>query len=44
MALEGAEAPVARDTLLAPFSAELGDQEARRALRQALHYLRRVVT
>ena len=45
MALEGAEAPVvARDTLLAPFWPELGDQEARRALRQALRYLRRVVT
>jgi len=37
MALEGAEAPVARDTLLAPFWPELGDQEARRPRRQALH-------
>ncbi|HEX5077173.1 MAG TPA: BTAD domain-containing putative transcriptional regulator [Gemmatimonadaceae bacterium] len=44
LALESAEAPVPRDTLLALFWPELGDQEARRALRQALHYLRRVVT
>jgi DNA-binding SARP family transcriptional activator/Flp pilus assembly protein TadD len=43
LALETAEAPVPRDTLLALFWPELGDQEARRALRQALHYLRRVV-
>jgi serine/threonine-protein kinase len=35
--------PVRRDTLLALFWPELGDDEARRALRQALHYLRRVV-
>ncbi|HEU4829769.1 MAG TPA: BTAD domain-containing putative transcriptional regulator [Gemmatimonadales bacterium] len=32
-----------RDVLLALFWPELGDDEARRALRQALHYLRRVV-
>lgn len=43
LALESVDAPVRRDTLLALFWPELGDQEARRALRQALHYLRRVV-
>ena len=32
-----------RDELLATFWPELGDEEARRALRQALHYLRRVL-
>ena len=32
-----------RDELLAMFWPELGDDEARRALRQALHYLRRVI-
>jgi DNA-binding SARP family transcriptional activator/TolB-like protein len=32
-----------RDELLAMFWPELGDEEARRALRQALHYLRRVL-
>src|SRR6476469_6743023 len=36
-------APVRRDLLLALFWPELGDDEARRALRQALHYLRRVL-
>ena len=41
--IESVDAPVRRDTLLALFWPELGDQEARRALRQALHYLRRVV-
>jgi DNA-binding SARP family transcriptional activator/tetratricopeptide (TPR) repeat protein len=35
--------PVRRDVLLALFWPELGDEEARRALRQALHYLRRVL-
>lgn len=44
LALQSVEAPVPRDTLLALFWPELGDQEARRALRQALHYLRRVIT
>jgi DNA-binding SARP family transcriptional activator/TolB-like protein/Tfp pilus assembly protein PilF len=43
LALESVGAPVPRDTLLALFWPELGDREARRALRQALHYLRRVV-
>ena len=32
-----------RDELLAAFWPDLGDDEARRALRQALHYLRRVL-
>ena len=36
-------APVRRDALLALFWPELGDEEGRRALRQALHYLRRTV-
>src|SRR5688572_15250730 len=40
MSLRG---PVRRDALLALFWPELGDDEARRALRQALHHLRRVV-
>src|SRR5688500_12460455 len=35
--------PVRRDTLLALFWPELGDEEARRALRQALHHLRRAI-
>src|SRR5688572_21184908 len=43
LALMSDRAPVRRDTLLALFWPELGDEEARRALRQALHYLRRVV-
>jgi DNA-binding SARP family transcriptional activator/TolB-like protein len=38
-----ARAPVRRDSLLALFWPELGDDEARRALRQALYYLRRVI-
>ena len=33
--------PARRDALLALFWPELGEEEARRALRQALHYLRR---
>ncbi len=43
LALMSGRGPVRRDTLLALFWPELGDDEARRALRQALHYLRRVV-
>jgi DNA-binding SARP family transcriptional activator/tetratricopeptide (TPR) repeat protein len=43
LALMSERGPVRRDTLLALFWPELGDEEARRALRQALHYLRRVV-
>ena len=43
LALMSGRGPVRRDTLLALFWPELGDEEARRALRQALHYLRRVV-
>ena len=34
---------VRRDALLALFWPELGDEEARRALRQALHHLRRAI-
>jgi DNA-binding SARP family transcriptional activator/TolB-like protein len=36
-------APVRRESLLALFWPELGDDEGRRALRQALYYLRRVI-
>ena len=43
LSLMSGRGPVRRDTLLALFWPELGDEEARRALRQALHYLRRVV-
>ena len=43
LTLMSGRGPVRRDTLLALFWPELGDEEARRALRQALHYLRRVV-
>jgi serine/threonine-protein kinase len=43
LALEGERGPVRRDLLLALFWPELGNEEARRALRQALHYLRRVI-
>ena len=43
IALESAAAPVRRDALLALFWPELGEDEARRALRQGLHHLRRVV-
>jgi eukaryotic-like serine/threonine-protein kinase len=43
LALMSSRAPVRRDLLLALFWPELGDDEARRALRQALHYLRRVL-
>ena len=43
LALMANRGPVRRDTLLALFWPELGDEEARRALRQGLHYLRRVV-
>jgi DNA-binding SARP family transcriptional activator/Flp pilus assembly protein TadD/TolB-like protein len=35
--------PVRREVLLALFWPEFGDDEGRRALRQALHYLRRVI-
>ena len=43
LALETAAGPVRRDGLLALFWPELGEDEARRALRQGLHHLRRVV-
>jgi serine/threonine-protein kinase len=43
LAIEGARGPVRRDLLLALFWPELGAEQARRALRQALHYLRRVI-
>jgi DNA-binding SARP family transcriptional activator/TolB-like protein/Tfp pilus assembly protein PilF len=43
LALETTAGPVRRDALLALFWPELGDDEARRALRQGLHHLRRVV-
>lgn len=43
LALETTSRPVRRDALLALFWPELGDDEARRALRQGLHHLRRVV-
>ncbi len=43
LALTSGRGPVRRDLLLALFWPELGDEEARRALRQALHYLRRVL-
>ena len=42
LALAG-RTPVRRDALLALFWPELGEEEGRRALRQALHYLRRVI-
>lgn len=44
LALETANGPVRRDALLALFWPELGEEEARRALRQGLHHLRRVVS
>jgi DNA-binding SARP family transcriptional activator/TolB-like protein len=43
LALETVAGPIRRDVLLALFWPELGDDEARRALRQGLHHLRRVV-
>jgi serine/threonine-protein kinase len=43
LALASSDAPVRRDTLLALFWPELGDDEGRPALRQALYYLRRAV-
>jgi DNA-binding SARP family transcriptional activator len=43
LAVTGEGAGRRRDELLAAFWPELGDEEARRALRQALHYLRRVL-
>lgn len=43
LAVTGDGAGRRRDELLAAFWPELGDDEARRALRQALHYLRRVL-
>jgi DNA-binding SARP family transcriptional activator/Tfp pilus assembly protein PilF len=43
LALMSGRGPVRRDMLLALFWPELGDDEARRALRQSLHYLRRVL-
>ena len=43
LALMSGRGPVRRDLLLSQFWPELGVEEARRALRQALHYLRRVL-
>ena len=43
LAVTGDGAGRRRDELLAAFWPELGDDEARRALRQALHYLRRAL-
>ncbi|PYP76128.1 MAG: hypothetical protein DMD35_19560 [Gemmatimonadetes bacterium] len=43
LAVRSARAGTRRDALLALFWPELGDEEARRALRQGLHYLRRVL-
>jgi len=43
LAVSGTGAGRRRDELLAMFWPELGDDEARRALRQALHYLRRTL-
>ena len=43
LALASVRGPVRRDVLPALFWPDLGDEEARRALRQALHYPRRVV-
>ena len=43
LAMAATDAPVRRDALLALFWPELGQEEGRRALRQALYYLRRVI-
>ena len=43
LALETTSGPVRRDALLALFWPELGEDEARRALRQGLYHLRRLV-
>jgi DNA-binding SARP family transcriptional activator/Flp pilus assembly protein TadD len=43
LALETGDTPVRRDKLLALFWPELGEDEGRRALRQALYYLRRAI-
>ena len=43
LALESVAKPVRRDALLALFWPELAEDEARRALRQALYHLRRLV-
>ena len=43
LALATTGAPVRRDALLALFWPELGEDEGRRALRQALYYLRRAI-
>ena len=43
LALETTSRPVRRDALLALFWPELGEDEARRALRQGLYHLRRLV-
>ena len=43
LALMSGGGPVRRDVLLALFWPELGEDEARRALRQGLHYLRRLL-
>jgi DNA-binding SARP family transcriptional activator/Tfp pilus assembly protein PilF/TolB-like protein len=43
LVMASARGSVRRDSLLSLFWPELGDEEGRRALRQALHYLRRVI-
>ncbi|HUQ81265.1 MAG TPA: BTAD domain-containing putative transcriptional regulator [Gemmatimonadaceae bacterium] len=43
LAIAGSRGPIRRDSLLALFWPDLAEDEARRALRQALHYLRRLV-
>jgi DNA-binding SARP family transcriptional activator/Flp pilus assembly protein TadD len=43
LALNSARGAVRRDSLLALLWPELGDEEGRRALRQGLHYLRRLL-
>ena len=43
LALETTSGPVRRDALLALFWPELGEDEARRALRQGLYHLRRLI-
>ncbi len=43
LAVSSARGAARRDALLALFWPELGDEEGRRALRQGLHYLRRVL-
>src|SRR5689334_8694169 len=43
LALESVTRPVRRDALVALFWPELTEEEARRALRQALYHMRRLV-